>query len=114
MTDFFVKVSDLDGFKLPQVVLDSLPDWATAAEVGAAVAAYVASTVPVQRDELSYVHIQSVAAAVWDIYHPLKFYPNVAITDSAGTVVKSEIIYVAPNLVRSISAGAFSGTARLS
>lgn len=110
---FFVKVNSPD-FKLPQVVLDNLPEFATKAEVDAAVVAYVASTMPIQREELSYTHYQSTPAAIWDFIHPLSFSPNVTITDSAGTELKTEIIHIPPNRIRSISSGAFSGTARLS
>ena len=94
MGSYFVKV-DSPGFQLPQVVLDNLPDWATVADV-------------------SYTHTQATASAVWEIVHPLPFVPNVTITDSAGTAVLTEITYPAPNIVRSTSAGAFSGIARLS
>ncbi|WP_022886347.1 hypothetical protein [Glaciibacter superstes] len=80
-----------------------------------AVDAYLTENPPgMTLDDVRFTHNQVTPAAVWEIVHPLPFEPNVTITDSAGTRVETEITYPAPNLVRSISVGAFSGTARLS
>lgn len=115
MTDsYFVKVESPD-FKLPQVVIDNLPDFATPQEVGDAIAAYIAGLPqPIQASDLSYTHVQSTPSAIWEFTHTLPFIPNVTITDTAGTVLTTEITYPAPNTVRSTAAGAFSGIARLS
>jgi len=112
MSEYLVKVSSPE-FQLPQVVLDHLPDWATFEEVASAIQKYVTENVP-EPELQAYIHIQSQPSAVWDMIHPLSFYPNATITDSAGTVILTEISYPAPNMVRSISAAAFSGSARLS
>lgn len=114
MTGFFIKVDSPD-FQLPQVVLDNLPDWATMTEVQDAIVAYYESLPPaVSPAALSYTFTQPVPLATWVINHPLPYSPNVTITDSAGTVVATEIVYVSPTVIHSIAAGAFSGTARLS
>lgn len=113
MTSYFVKTESPD-FRLPQVILDNLPDWATPAEVDEAIEDYAKAHPPVAAAPTSHLHVQSTAAAVWNIPHPLGFNPSVTITDSAGMVRLTEIEYFPPNLIRSTSAAAFSGTAYLS
>lgn len=110
---YFLKVSP-PQFQLPQIVLDNLPA-ASAEDIAAAVTEYLESNPPgLTLDDVSFMFTQATPEAVWEIIHPLPFDPNVTVTDSAGTAVQTEIIYPAPHLVRSIAAGAFSGTARLS
>ena len=64
--------------------------------------------------DLSYVHTQNSASAIWTITHNLHFIPGITVVDSAGTVVEGSYSY--PNLttvVLSFSAS-FSGKAYLS
>ena len=64
--------------------------------------------------DLSYVHTQNSASAIWTITHNLHFIPGITVVDSAGTVVEGSYSY--PNsttVVLSFSA-AFSGKAYLS
>ena len=47
----------------------------------------------VQYEELSYVHIQSVASDTWVITHGLPFIPNITVIDSARNVVEGSYSY---------------------
>lgn len=62
----------------------------------------------------SYVHNQTVSAAVWTIVHNLGIYPNVHIENSAGDTVEGEIDYPDVNTVVLTFSGAFTGVAYLS
>lgn len=43
--------------------------------------------------DLSYTHVQDVAATTWTIDHNLGKYPSVGVVDSAGTLVEGEVRY---------------------
>lgn len=62
----------------------------------------------------SYVHIQSVPSATWNVAHNLGYYPNVSIVDSANTQVIGDVDYVNENSLVLTFAGGFSGKAYLS
>lgn len=62
----------------------------------------------------NYVHDQAVAEAIWTVVHNLGGYPNVAVVDSAGTMVEGNVEYVDISTVRLSFVGAFSGRAFLS
>lgn len=113
--EYYIKVSEQTDWQLPQPVLEALPNLVPPEDVAAAVQAYMdAHPTTVTRADLGYVHHQDTPLAVWDIIHPLPFDPSVTVTDSAGTVILTQINYITPNHVRSTAGGAFSGTARLS
>jgi hypothetical protein len=50
----------------------------------------------------------------WVITHNLGFYPNVVVTDSAGTVVEGDLTYVSVNELTVTLTHAISGYAYLS
>jgi hypothetical protein len=63
----------------------------------------------------SYVYVQSVAAAVWTIVHPLGFRPGgVQVLNSLGQEVVGEVTYPDINTVRIAFSGPVAGTAYLS
>lgn len=68
-----------------------------------------------QVDELAgagtYVHTQGVASNRWLIEHDLGYYPNVAVVDSSGQQVLTQIEYIDENTIRSITEFAFGGKA---
>lgn len=65
-------------------------------------------------DDLVLTLQVNTPSSVWTIYHSLPFRPNVTITDSAGTVVLTEIKHITPNMIQSTSFSAFSGVVHLS
>ena len=68
-----------------------------------------------QVDELAgagtYVHTQGIASNNWLIEHDLGYYPNVAVVDSSGRQVLTQIEYIDENTLRSITEFAFGGKA---
>lgn len=48
----------------------------------------------------SYVHTQDIPATEWIVHHNLGYYPNVALVDTSGEVIESEVSYVDENTVR--------------
>ncbi len=69
----------------------------------------------VQYEELSYVHVQSVASDTWVISHGLPFIPNITVIDSARNVVEGSYAYSEDGSTVTLTfAGAFSGKAYLS
>lgn len=62
----------------------------------------------------SYSFKQTALSNLWVIPHNLTFVPSVTITDLTGAVVITEIVYVTPTLIHSISIFPFSGFAHLS
>lgn len=62
----------------------------------------------------SYMHLQSVASAVWTVVHGLRRRPAVFVEDSAGTDVEGEINHVDENTVVLTFSAPFSGVAHLS
>lgn len=59
----------------------------------------------------NFVHVQLLAAAVWNITHNLGKHPAVTVVDSAGTVVVGEIKYLDLNSIRITFTAEFSGKA---
>lgn len=47
----------------------------------------------------NYVHIQSSAAAIWNVVHNLNKKPSVTIIDSAGSIVLAKLTYVDNNTI---------------
>lgn len=63
--------------------------------------------------DLSYLHEQTTAAAVWTIQHNLGKYPSVTVVDSAGDECEGGVDYVGLNTVILTFSLAFSGRAFL-
>lgn len=63
--------------------------------------------------DLSYVHTQSVAAAVWTITHNLGKYPSVSVVDSALTAWIGDVTYTNANSLTVTFGAAFAGSAYL-
>jgi hypothetical protein len=62
----------------------------------------------------SYLHVQAVPAAVWNITHGLGFYPNVTAVDSTRREVWCETEYPSTTTVRLTFSAALGGEAYLS
>jgi len=63
---------------------------------------------------VSYTHTQNAVSLSWVITHNLGFYPNVVVTDSAGTVVEGDISFQSVNQFTITLTHAISGYAYLS
>lgn len=61
----------------------------------------------------NYVHVQSVASAVWHVTHNLQKYPSVSIVDSAGSIVIGEVSYIDESSLEISFCAPFSGSAYL-
>lgn len=61
----------------------------------------------------TYIHTQGEASATWTIEHNLGKYPSVAVVDSAGTKVETEVYYNSPNILTVSMKSAFKGKAYL-
>jgi len=72
-----------------------------------------ADEVDVSKGDAAYVHVQSVPATVWNIPHPLKKFPSIAILDSAGKEWEGTKEYIDNDNVRVTVAFPFSGKALL-
>jgi hypothetical protein len=68
----------------------------------------------VNNQTISYTHLQNAVSYNWVITHNLGFYPNVVVTDSAGTVVEADLSYQSENELTISLAQAISGSAYLS
>ena len=64
--------------------------------------------------DLSYVHTQNSASAIWTITHNLHFIPGITVVDSGGTVVEGSYNYPNSSTVVLTFSAAFSGKAYLS
>lgn len=62
----------------------------------------------------TYAHTQNTPASTWTITHSLGFYPNVTVSDSAGTILEGQIEYPNVTTVVLTFSAAFSGKAYLS
>lgn len=61
----------------------------------------------------SFVYTQGTPSSVWTVFHPLKKYPSVSVTDSGGSSVFGDVSYIDDsNLIISF-ASPFSGKAFL-
>jgi hypothetical protein len=63
---------------------------------------------------VAYTHTQNAVSLSWVITHNLGFYPNVVVTDSAGTVVEGDISFQSVNQLTVTLTHAISGYAYLS
>ena len=63
---------------------------------------------------VAYTHLQNAVSLSWVITHNLGFYPNVVVTDSAGTVVEGDLSYASVNQLTVTLSHAISGSAYLS
>ncbi|MET0786842.1 MAG: hypothetical protein ABWY25_09065 [Paenisporosarcina sp.] len=61
----------------------------------------------------TYTHIQSTAAAVWNITHNLPYYPNVTVIDSANDQCEGSVNYPTTTQVTITFSAAFAGQAFL-
>ena len=68
----------------------------------------------VTSEDVSFVHIQSVASSTWTITHGLNFIPNITVVDSGGTVVEGSYNYPNATSVIASFSSAFAGKAYLS
>ena len=60
-----------------------------------------------------YIYTRSVPAEVWEINHNLGKFPSVTVTDSAGTMVMGDVVYIDRNNLKLIFIGGFAGFAYL-
>ena len=63
---------------------------------------------------IAFTYTQNTVSSTWNIIHNLGFFPNVASTDSAGTIIEGTISYTSSNALVISFAIATSGTAYLS
>jgi hypothetical protein len=61
-----------------------------------------------------FVFNQATPAAVWTVDHPLNYFPNVTVVDSAGDEVVGDVTYVSATRVVLTYSAAFAGSAYLS
>ncbi|KQO23501.1 hypothetical protein [Acidovorax sp. Leaf78] len=59
----------------------------------------------------TYVHTQTVAAAVWTVAHNLGRRPSVAVTDHLGNLVLADVRYLDDDLVQVAHSTAITGFA---
>ena len=64
--------------------------------------------------DMTYVHNQSTASNLWIITHNLGYFPNIDITDSAGTSVIGDYQHVDVNTITATFTFPFAGKAYLS
>jgi len=69
---------------------------------------------PGETQTVSFVYVQAIPSASWEINHNLNWYPNVTVVDSAGTVVEGEIDYESEDRLVLRFSSEFSGKAYLS
>jgi hypothetical protein len=63
---------------------------------------------------VSYRHNQNASSTTWTINHNLKFYPNVTVFDSAGSMVEGSVTHTSINVLTIEFSSAISGYAVLS
>ena len=61
-----------------------------------------------------YNHVQYSASNTWAITHNLGYWPNITVTDSAGTIIEGDIQYVDGSSVVINFSASFAGSAYLS
>jgi hypothetical protein len=66
------------------------------------------------KEDLGYVHTQSIPSAVWNVSHNLGFVPNVTVVNSFGEVVEGSYTYTSNTAVELTFDGSFSGKAYFS
>lgn len=65
------------------------------------------------KSDVTYVHTQSIPAAIWNINHNLDKFPAVAVEDSGGSWVIGNVDYIDSNNITLTFVGAFGGKAYL-
>ncbi len=65
------------------------------------------------KEDLNYLHTQTVASDTWVILHNLNKFPSVTVIDSAGNEIVGDVIYDDVNQVTLKFKGGFKGTATL-
>jgi hypothetical protein len=68
----------------------------------------------VDKPKVSYTHTQNAVSYNWVITHSLGYYPNVVVTDSAGTVIEGDIAFNSINQITITLSQALSGYAHIS
>lgn len=63
--------------------------------------------------QATYVHVQGLAAAVWEIDHNLNRWPSVTVVESTGIVCLPEVEYVSADKIRLTFLAPLSGRAFL-
>lgn len=61
--------------------------------------------------DVTYVHVQSVAASVWVIAHNLSKFPSIEVVDSGGTIVIGIVNYIDANNLTVTFSAPFGGRA---
>lgn len=61
--------------------------------------------------DLTFVHVQTLAATTWVINHDLGKFPSVAVVDSGGNLIFGSVVYTSLNVVTVDFSTAFSGSA---
>lgn len=62
---------------------------------------------------VSYLHIQAVAATIWNITHNLGFEPIVQLRTVGGVVFQAEIVHISTSQLQVFLVTAAAGSARL-
>jgi hypothetical protein len=63
---------------------------------------------------IAYTHTQNAVSSTWSITHNLGFYPNVALVDSADSLIEGTITYTSATVITVTFGVATSGKAYLS
>jgi hypothetical protein len=63
---------------------------------------------------IAYAHTQNAVSSTWSITHNLEFYPNVALVDSAGSLIEGTVTYTSATIITVTFGVATSGKAYLS
>lgn len=66
---------------------------------------------PPGQDAPNFIHDQALPSGTWIINHGLNRFPQVTVTDSAGTVVEGSISYDSSNTITITFSAAFAGRA---
>ena len=61
--------------------------------------------------DLTYRHVQGVAATVWNVTHNLSKFPSVTVVDTAGSEVEGKVEHLSNTQARLTFSAAFSGEA---
>jgi len=108
-----LRVRKPDGTLVP-VLANDAGEVLAADEVLRADVASLTEIVTASPAPTTYLHIQSVPSARWEITHPLGFNPAVTVLDSTGRQVEGDVSYPDLDTVLVEFNAAFSGSAHLS
>lgn len=70
-------------------------------------------TVADSRPDAYFAYEQATPSDLWIINHPLRKYPSVSVTDSAGSLVEGSVYYASKSHIQISFAAPFGGTAYL-